>query len=50
VFKVATKTEVRLRTAHQEQQDYISFGVDNRFKAQKQLLDNLEQFRMQGCF
>ncbi len=42
VFKVATETEVRLRTAHQEQQDYISFGVDNRFKAQKQLLDNLE--------
>jgi hypothetical protein len=43
VFKVATEAEVRLRASHHDHQDYVSFGIENRFKAQQQLLDNLEK-------
>lgn len=42
-FKAASDAQQRLQQARLDKQDYISFGVENRFQAQKQLLDNIEK-------
>lgn len=46
-FKVAADAQTRLRFARTAKdkfrQDFISFGVENRFQAQKELLDNIER-------
>ncbi len=42
-FKAASDAQQRLKQARIDKQDYISFGVTNRFQAQKELLNNIEK-------
>ncbi|MFA6475138.1 MAG: hypothetical protein WCV88_02940 [Patescibacteria group bacterium] len=42
-YTVVADIQERLHSSKKDKQDYISFGKDNRFKAQTDLLDNLEK-------